>query len=41
VERAAGNGARVNIPVAVFKARAEARALLWKCCDFDLLDAVE
>jgi hypothetical protein len=25
----------------VFKARAEARALLWKCCEFDLYEAVD
>ena len=28
-------------PLTVFKARAEARALLWKCCEFDLLEAVD
>jgi hypothetical protein len=28
-------------PLAVFKARAEARALLWKCCEIDLHDAVD
>ena len=27
-------------PLTVFKARAEARALLWKCCAFDLYEAV-
>jgi hypothetical protein len=25
----------------VFKARAEARALLWKCCEIDLYEAVD
>ena len=28
-------------PLAVFVARAEARALLWKCCEFDLYEAVD
>jgi hypothetical protein len=28
-------------PLTVFKARAEARALLWKCCAFDLYEAVD
>jgi hypothetical protein len=28
-------------PLAVFVARAEARALLWKCCEFSLHDAVD
>ena len=28
-------------PLAAFKARAEARALLWKCCEFDLHEAVD
>jgi hypothetical protein len=28
-------------PLTVFKARAEARALLWKCCEFDLHEAVD
>jgi hypothetical protein len=28
-------------PLTVFKARAEARALLWKCCEIDLYEAVD
>ena len=28
-------------PLTVFKARAEARALLWKCCEIDLHEAVD
>ena len=28
-------------PLAAFKARAEARALLWTCCEFDLHEAVD
>jgi hypothetical protein len=28
-------------PVEIFTARAEARALLWKCLEFDLCEAVD
>jgi hypothetical protein len=28
-------------PLALFVGRAEARALLWKCCEFDLYEAVD
>jgi len=28
-------------PFMAFKARAEARALLWKCCELDLHEAVD
>jgi hypothetical protein len=28
-------------PLRAFAARAEARALLWKCCEFDLHEAVD
>jgi hypothetical protein len=28
-------------PLRAFAARAEARALLWKCCEFDLQEAVD
>lgn len=36
-----GDAAPRLSPLAVFVARAEARAILWQACEFDLHDAVD